>query len=49
MEESYDLETILKLMSLSKMESLKLRKLTTTSFRVEMIFTFNTEVENETD
>ncbi len=49
MEQSYDLETLLKLMSFSTLESIQLRKMTTTSFRVEMIFTFNTEAENETD
>ena len=37
----YDIETILNLLSHANMESIQLRKMTTTSFRVEIVFSIN--------
>ena len=51
MEQSYDIETILQLLSFTKMESIQLRKLTTTTFRVELVFSFNdgAKMDGESD
>lgn len=43
MEMSNDIQTIKELLDLAKIESIHLRKLTTTSFRIELVFSFEGE------
>ena len=38
---NYDIETIMELLSHANMESIRLRKMTTTSFLVEIVFSMN--------
>lgn len=47
MEMSNDIQTIKELLDLAKVESIHLRKLTTTSFRIELVFSLESEKQTE--